>query len=210
MLYGNKAGLHCPGCSNNLLQVVHDNHKAQGWLGLQRLIGAVLIVTIIALLIRRWLRASAAQRRAVAPVLVAGCATLAALGWTVVFDLLGDPLGALPANVYFTLMATVPVAVLFVFLQRRLARGMVAGLVVELGGPSASVTCARRSPAPWATRRCSSRSGSRRRSITSTATVSLSSFPTRTAGGARHSSRATDSRSPCCCTTRCSNTTPSS
>jgi signal transduction histidine kinase len=139
MLYGNKAGLRCPGCANNLLQVVRDNHKAQGWLGLQRLIGAVLIVTVIALLARRWLRAGAAQRRAVAPVLVAGCATLAALGWTVVFDLLGDPLGALPANVYFTLMATVPVAVLFVFVQRRLARGMVAGLVVELGGPSASV-----------------------------------------------------------------------
>jgi signal transduction histidine kinase len=139
MLYGNKAGLRCPGCANNLLQVVDDNHKALGWLNLQRLIGAVLIPTVIALLVRRWLRASAAQRRAVAPVLVAGCATLAALGWTAVFDLIGDPLGALPANTYFTLMATVPVAVLFVFLQRRLARGMVAGLVVELGGPSAAV-----------------------------------------------------------------------
>jgi signal transduction histidine kinase len=139
MLYGNKAGLRCPGCANNLLQVVHDNHKALGWLNLQRLIGAVLIPTVIALLVRRWLRASAPQRRAVAPVLVAGCATLAALGWTAVFDLIGDPLGALPANTYFTLMATVPVAVLFVFLQRRLARGMVAGLVVELGGPSAAV-----------------------------------------------------------------------
>ncbi len=138
MLYGNKAGLRCPGCANNLLQVVHDNHKAQAWLNLQRLVGVVLIVTIIAVLIGRWMRASAAQRRAVAPVLVAGCATLAALGWTVVFDLLGDPLGALPANVYFTVMATVPVAVLFVFLQRRLARGMVAGLVVELGAPSAA------------------------------------------------------------------------
>lgn len=99
MLYGNKAGLRCPGCATNLLQVIHDNHKAQSWLGLQRLIGAVLIVIIITLLFRRWLRASAAQRRAVAPVLVAGCATLAALGWTVVFDLLGDPLGALPATV---------------------------------------------------------------------------------------------------------------
>ncbi len=139
MLYGNKAGLRCPGCANNLLQVVQDNHKAQGWLGLQRLIGAVLIVTVIALLAQRWLRAGAARRRGVAPVLVAGCATLTALGWAVVFDLFGDPLGALPANVYFTLMATVPVAVLFVLLQRRLARGMIAGLVVELGGPSASV-----------------------------------------------------------------------
>ena len=42
---------------------------------------------------------------------------------------------------------------------------------------------ARRSPAPWATRRCSSRSGSRPRSITSTATVRPSSSRTRTAGG---------------------------
>ena len=139
MLYGNKAGLRCPGCSANVLQLIHNNQQAENWLGLQRLIGAPLIAAIVALLVRRWLRASAAQRREVAPVLVAGCATLAALGWTVIFDLLGDPLGALPASVYFTLMATVPVAVLFVFLQRRLARGMVAGLVVELGGPSSSV-----------------------------------------------------------------------
>jgi signal transduction histidine kinase len=139
MLYGNKAGLHCPGCANNLLQVVHENHKALAWRGLQFLAGGALIAAIIALLITRWLRASAAQRKAVAPVLVAGCATLAALTWTIVEALFGSPFGALPANVYLTLMATVPVAVLFVFLQRRLARGMVAGLVVELGGPSASV-----------------------------------------------------------------------
>jgi len=138
MLYGNKAGLHCPGCANNVLQVVHDNRKARGWINLQHLVAIPLLVTVVVLLVQRWLGASAAQRRAVAPVLVAGCATLAALTSTVVLDLFGDPLGALPANVYFTLMATVPVAVLFVFLQRQLARGMVAGLVVELGEPSAS------------------------------------------------------------------------
>jgi signal transduction histidine kinase len=138
MLYGNKAGLRCPGCTDNLLQVVRDNHKAQGWLNLQRLLGSVVVLTVITTLVRRWLKASAVQRRAVAPVLVAGCATLAALVWTVSFDLLGDPLGALPAHVWFLTMATVPFAVLFVFLQRRLARGMVAGLVVELGGSSAS------------------------------------------------------------------------
>src|SRR5581483_4087666 len=139
MLYGSKAGLHCPGCSNNLLQLVHNNQQARNWLDLQRVIGAPLIAAIVVLLVVRWRRASAAQRREAAPVLVAGCATLVALGCTVVLDLLGDPLGSLPANVYFTLMATVPVAVLFVLLQRRLARGMIAGLVVELGGPSASV-----------------------------------------------------------------------
>ena len=41
MLYGNKAGLRCTGCPDNLLQVVHDNHKAQAWLGLERLLGGV-------------------------------------------------------------------------------------------------------------------------------------------------------------------------
>ena len=71
-------------------------------------------------------------------MLVAGCASLAALVWTVTFDLLGDPLSSLPANVWFYTTAMVPIAVLFVFLQRRLARGQVAGLVVQLGGPSAS------------------------------------------------------------------------
>ena len=138
MLYGNKRGLHCAGCANNLLQVVNDNQKALAWLGLQRLVGSALVVTVIVLLVQRWWRSSTAQRRAVAPVLVAGCATLIALTVTAVLDLVGDPLNALPADVYFTLMATVPVAVMFVFLQRQLARGMVAGLVVELGAPNAS------------------------------------------------------------------------
>ncbi|MBV9465289.1 MAG: hypothetical protein JO169_04165, partial [Solirubrobacterales bacterium] len=77
MLYGNKTGLRCPNCATNLIQLVHDNHKAKGWLGLQRLLGAVLIATVIVVPVRRWLRASAVERRAVAPVLVAGCATLA-------------------------------------------------------------------------------------------------------------------------------------
>jgi signal transduction histidine kinase len=107
-------------------------------LNLQRLLGGVLVVSVITVLVRRWRSAGAARRRAVAPVLAAGCACLAALALTVVLDLVGDPLGALPAHVWFYSMATVPFAVLFVFLQRRLARGMVAGLVVELGGPSAS------------------------------------------------------------------------
>jgi signal transduction histidine kinase len=138
MLYGNKAGLRCPGCPTNLLQVVDDDRKAQSLLDLQRLLGGVLVVTVITVLVRRWLSAGAAKRRAVAPVLVSGCACLAALALTVALDLVGDPLGALPAHVWFYSMASVPFAVLFVFLQRRLARGMIAGLVVELGGASAA------------------------------------------------------------------------
>ena len=136
LLYGNRSGVGCPSCAHNLLQVVHDNHKAKSWLGLRDLFGIALIVALIAILARRWWQASAPQRRAVLPVLIAGFATLLALIWNVASDLFGSPWGALPANVWFYTMATVPVAVMFVFLQRRLDRGMVARLVVELGAPS--------------------------------------------------------------------------
>ncbi len=138
MLYGNKAGLRCDTCPDNLLRVFDNNTLSQGLLNLQRVLGGVVILATVAAVVWRWLRASAPQRRAVAPVLVAGCATLAALNWTIVDDLLGDPLNSLPATVFFYMSATVPVSVLVVFLQRRLARGGVAGLVVQLGEPSAS------------------------------------------------------------------------
>jgi signal transduction histidine kinase len=138
MLLGDGAGLRCAGCPTNELQLFADNPLAHGLLSLERLLGGLVILTTIALLVGRWLRASPAQRRAVAPVRVAGCLTLVALAWTVVEDLLGDPLGGFPAHVYYSTFATVPIAMLFVFAQRRLARGSVAGLVVELGGPSSA------------------------------------------------------------------------
>ena len=137
MLDGNKAGLRCPDCPDNLIQIVHRNQEALNLLGLQRLVGSALLLVIVAILIGRWGRASTARRRAVAPVLVAGCATFVALAATATLDLFGDPLSSLPANVFFYLSATVPIAVMWVFLQRQLARGGVAGLVVELGTPSA-------------------------------------------------------------------------
>jgi signal transduction histidine kinase len=133
MLFGNRTGLRCTHCPDNLFQVVDDNTRAQHLLDLQRLGGAALTVTAVALLLWRWLQASRPQRRAVAPVLIAGTATLLALTGTIVNDLTGDQLRRVPANVFFYTFATVPIAVLVVFAQRRLARGQVAGLVVQLG-----------------------------------------------------------------------------
>ena len=131
MLDGNRAGLRCPDCPNNLLQIVNNNREAMNLLNLQRLLGSALLLAIVIVLIRRWVRASAPRRRAVAPVLAA----FVALAATATLDLFGAPLSALPAHVFFYLTATVPIAVLYVFLQRQLDRGGVAGLVVELGTP---------------------------------------------------------------------------
>jgi signal transduction histidine kinase len=137
MLYGNKTGLRCSTCPDNVLQTFHDNALALRLLNWVRVLGGALTVAVIAIVVNRWSRASAAQRREVVPVLVAGCVTLVALIATIVDDLLGNPLSNLPATVFFYTAATVPLAVLVVFLRRRLARGMVAGLVVQLGEPNA-------------------------------------------------------------------------
>ena len=69
-------------------------------------------------------------------MLLAGNATLLALTVTVVDDLLGNPLNSGPAKVWFLTLALVPIAVLATFVRRRLARGSVAGLVVQLGAPT--------------------------------------------------------------------------
>ena len=122
-----------------------------------------------------------------------------ALAATVALDLVRRSARArCPRTSFFYLdRRPVPIAVLFVFLQRRLARGAVAGLVVELGEPSAARRPARRrSRARSATRRSSSPSGFRPRRATSTATARPVELPEDDTGAhARRSSSATASRS---------------
>ena len=138
MLFGNGKGLRCGGgCGDNLIQVFHDNGLAIALLDLQRLLGAALTLTALSLLTMRWMRASRPERREVTWVLLAGNATLLALTVTVVDDLLGNPLKSAPAKVWFLTLALVPIAIVATFVRRRLARGSVAGLVVQLGGPTA-------------------------------------------------------------------------
>jgi signal transduction histidine kinase len=137
MLFGSGSGLRCGGgCGDNLIQVFHDNGLALALLSLQRVLGVILTLTAVGLLTHRWVRASTPQRREVTWVLLAGNATLLALTFTVVDDLLGNPLNATPAKIWFATLALVPIAVMATFVRRRLARGSVAGLVVQLGGPT--------------------------------------------------------------------------
>jgi signal transduction histidine kinase len=133
MLFGTKTGLRCSACPSNAIRAFADNARANRLLDLQRILGAALAFTAICVIFRRWVRASKPQRRAAAPVLGAGGATLAALIGTIVNDEVGTPLNQVPAKVFFYAAATVPVAVVYVFVAQRLARGVVAGLVVELG-----------------------------------------------------------------------------
>ncbi len=139
LLFADSRSQICSECPNNAFEIARNDGVANALLQGQRTVGVVLSVFTIALLVRRWLRASAPERRAGAPVLWAGSAMFAALAFSVANDILDHPLGEGPAWTREIVFASIPIAVLAVLLQRRLARGAVAGLVVELGAASASV-----------------------------------------------------------------------
>jgi signal transduction histidine kinase len=129
----------CDRCSANLLEVSRNDALANALQQFERIAGAVVVVVATCLLAVRLIRASRPQRRAVIPVLLAGIAAFVTFG----ADIVADAADADPGNIFGRVsgytFAVVPVAVLVAFLQRRLARGAVAGLVVELGEPQAAV-----------------------------------------------------------------------
>jgi signal transduction histidine kinase len=129
----------CSGCPENSLQVVRNNELGEAILQSQRAAGLVFSLVTAALLVDRWRRASPPQRRAVSPLLWTGGAMFGALALSIANDIVGEPLSPLPTWTRSFVFAAIPVAVLAVMLQRRLARGAVAGLVVELQSGTTSV-----------------------------------------------------------------------
>ena len=136
LVFTDSRAVLCSGCPSNVFQVSRNDGLANGILEGQRVTGALLALFTVGLLVRRWRAASELQRRSVAPVLWAGSATIAVLAVSIANDAAGDPLGQGAKWVGYCVFASVPIAVLVVLLQRRLARGAIAGLVVELGGRS--------------------------------------------------------------------------
>jgi signal transduction histidine kinase len=139
LLFADSHSQICSRCPSNAFEIMRNDSVATGLLQGQRTVGVGLSMFTVALLVRRWIRASAPERRAGAPVLWAGSAMFAALAFSVANDIFDHPLGEGPAWTRELVFASIPIAVLAVLLQRRLARGAVAGLVVELDGGVTSV-----------------------------------------------------------------------
>jgi signal transduction histidine kinase len=142
LLFADSHRTMCPTCPANLLEVTRDDAVVKAVFYLFRLAGIVIALTAIGLLAMRWRRASHAQRHAVMPVAVAGVVAFAAFIAAYLARLLGVPGPTVFDALAFYASAAVPVAVFAVLIQRRLAHGAVAGLVVELGrrggaGPAA-------------------------------------------------------------------------
>ncbi|HXZ69676.1 MAG TPA: hypothetical protein VEH31_02245, partial [Streptosporangiaceae bacterium] len=128
----------CRNCPANLLEVARQDAVMMGLTYLVW-VGAIAVsLTAVGLLVGRWRRASRPQRRAVMPVAVAGAVAFAILVASYGAAALGAATADAFGRVAWFALAAVPVAVLVVFIQRRLAQGAVAGLVIELGGRGAA------------------------------------------------------------------------
>jgi signal transduction histidine kinase len=136
-LFFGDSRLVCPACPANLLQVTHDDRLARLLYSLRQVAGIVVVLAAAGLLTRRWHRASRPQRRAVMPVVVAGAVASVALILAYAAAVLRLPSALALGRASWFIAAAIPVAVLLVFIQRRMAQGAVAGLVVELGAPGA-------------------------------------------------------------------------
>jgi signal transduction histidine kinase len=135
LFFADSRQFFCRTCPANLLEVTREDAVTTGLLYFQRIGVVALALTGLVLMVRRWRRASRPKRRAVMPVAVAGALATAAIIATFLASVLGVT-GKIPFSaVLYYATAAVSVAVLLVFMQRRMAQGAVAGLVVKLGQP---------------------------------------------------------------------------
>jgi signal transduction histidine kinase len=135
MLFADSHHSMCRTCAANLMEVTRDDAVVVGVFAVFHFGGIVLALIATGLLIARWRRASRAQRHAVMPVAVAGVVTFAALIASYAARVAGKGGPTDFDALAFYASAAVPVAALAVLIQRWVAHGAVAGLVVELSGP---------------------------------------------------------------------------
>ena len=99
---------------------------------LEQVLGLGLIVFVVALLVRRWRRATPALRQALLLVLITGSAALASLFVVSVVGLLSQDTADALAPIFLVSLGLVPIAFLVGILRSRLARSSVSDVVVAL------------------------------------------------------------------------------
>ena len=125
------------GDPRNVVAFAEDSQAARVVQRAETALVLVLVPLVIVVLARRWVRASARLRFAIAPVLWAGAAGFAVLLLAIADDALGNPLGDISMALLDLTLAAVAVGFLVGLLRARLARSAVAELVVELGRATA-------------------------------------------------------------------------
>jgi hypothetical protein len=124
----------CSGCPDNVFLVADKPDLAQGMLIVEQpIIGVAALAGGVFVLAQRWQRATAASRRAVAPVLASGGLCLLVLVLTVFVEPFSYEGGQIIGWVGGFAFTAVPLAFLAGLARSRLDRVALGDLVVELG-----------------------------------------------------------------------------
>ena len=121
----------CP-CPTNLLFVEDNMSLHSAIMSTQRFLGIALGVVAAWIVLRRWQTASAPMRRALAPILVTGSATIVLLLASLVAANSSTRAWAAVSSAERVAVALVPIAYLVGLFRARLGRVAVSDLVVEL------------------------------------------------------------------------------
>jgi PAS domain S-box-containing protein len=128
---------HPPSCGDNCPDSVIVVYRSQTVEHIVDLAGTAvtiaIIAAVVAVLLRRWRRASAALRKVLLPVYLTGAAALVTLLLSNLLSSISAGAGDALSPVFFLLFAAVPIAFLAGLLRSRLARGSAAGLLVAVG-----------------------------------------------------------------------------
>jgi PAS domain S-box-containing protein len=127
----------CARCPRNVMLVHHEQGLARALDIATAVLAVLLVAGIAAVLVQRWRTATAAYRRAVAPVLIAGAAMLVLLAANLTYDAGRTEPGQTPLGwALMVALLGVPLAFLLGLLRSRLARDSVSRLLAE--SPEAS------------------------------------------------------------------------
>lgn len=122
----------CP-CPTNLLFIRDDMALHSLIMSTQRFLGIVLAIAAAWIVVRRWQNASGPLRRALAPILVTGSATIVLLLAELIAANSSTRAWAAVSSAERVAIALVPIAYLVGLFRARLGRVAVSDLVIELG-----------------------------------------------------------------------------
>ena len=114
--------MDCTGCPNNEMTIFDSNRAATIAEDVFTILGIVIFLGVVALLGRRWQRASAAARRVLNPVYLSGAGALALIGLAFGLGTFSDTAGGVAGAAAFTLFGLVPLVFLAGLLRTRLYR----------------------------------------------------------------------------------------
>jgi signal transduction histidine kinase len=135
LLWGFAPGMECDGCPPSALLISDDATLRDLFNTIAAVLGVGIVAVVLVILIRRWMQATAPQRRAMAPVLWSGIVMLVLLGSQLGSDAAGvnrltDVFGTLGLIVF----ASVPWVFLIGLVRSRVLRaGAVSELLLRLG-----------------------------------------------------------------------------